>query len=164
MFKKFVVALVKPVDFRQTEVSSQKISQRTLVKPVTVETPLASRGDEPVKGEHLEDFIPACPLSPCGQFSAPKSIQTKLLPQFAAEPTRSPLTRMEQAHARKSDRHDWYVSLGKTGWRMVFVKKSDLRRLAGILTEEFDRLAPGGLLSAIELAKVKHLPLENAPS
>ena len=40
MFKKFVVALVKPVDFRQAEVSSQKISQRTLVKPVTVETPL----------------------------------------------------------------------------------------------------------------------------
>ena len=26
MFKKFVVALVKPVDFRQAEVSSQKIS------------------------------------------------------------------------------------------------------------------------------------------
>ena len=71
---------------------------------------------------------------------------------------------MGQVHARKLDRHDWYVSLGKTGWRMVFVKKSDLRRLAGILTEEFDRLAPGGLLSAIELAKVKHLPLENAPS
>jgi hypothetical protein len=47
---------------------------------------------------------------------------------------------------------------------MVFVKKSHLRRLARILTEEFDRLAPSGLLSAIELAKVKHLPLENAPS
>jgi hypothetical protein len=47
---------------------------------------------------------------------------------------------------------------------MVFVKKSDLRRLAGILTGEFDRLASGGLLSAIELAKGKHLPLENTPS
>jgi hypothetical protein len=64
---------------------------------------------------------------------------------------------MEQAHAREPDRDNWYVSLGKTGWRMVLVKKSDLRRLAGILTEEFDRLASGDLLSAIELAKVKHL-------
>jgi hypothetical protein len=71
---------------------------------------------------------------------------------------------MEQAHARESDRHNWYVSFGKTGWRMVFVKKSDLRRLAGILTEEFDRLAPGSLLSAIELAKVKNLPLEDTPT
>jgi hypothetical protein len=36
-----------------------------------------------------------------------------------------------------------------------------MRRLARILTEAFDRLAPGGLLLAIELAKVKNLPLED---
>ncbi len=47
---------------------------------------------------------------------------------------------------------------------MFFAKKRDLRRLAGILTEEFDRLAPGGLLSAIELAQVKSLPLKDTPS
>jgi hypothetical protein len=47
---------------------------------------------------------------------------------------------------------------------MVFVKKSDLRRLVGILSEEVDRFAPGGLLSAIELTEVKNLSLEDTPS
>ena len=70
------------------------------------------------------------------------------------------MTRIEQAHARETDCHNWYVSLEKTGWRVGFIKQSDLRRLAGILTEEFDRLAPSSLLSAIELAKVKNLTLE----
>ncbi len=47
---------------------------------------------------------------------------------------------------------------------MVFARKSDLRRLAGILTEAFNLVALGGLLSAIELTKAKNLPLEDTPS
>jgi hypothetical protein len=47
---------------------------------------------------------------------------------------------------------------------MVFVKKSGLRRLGGILTEAFDRLAPGCLLSAIELAQGKNVPPQDTPS
>jgi hypothetical protein len=81
---------------------------------------------------------------------------------------RLPLSRVEQPHTREPDRHHWRVSLGKTGWRTAFVKKSDLRRVAGILTEAFERLAPGGLRSAIELAKVKNPPhlrwAENLPA
>jgi hypothetical protein len=46
VFEQLAVALVKPVDFRQTNAFAQKISQRAWLTPMTVQTPLASQCDQ----------------------------------------------------------------------------------------------------------------------
>ncbi len=51
MCENFVVAFVESVDFRQSEVSSQKIGQGALLEPLTVQAPLSLRGLKNVRTE-----------------------------------------------------------------------------------------------------------------
>jgi hypothetical protein len=62
---------------------------------------------------------------------------------------------------REPDRHNGNLLLNRNGWKMIFVKESDLSGAAGILAEKFDGLAPCGLLTSVEFPKVKDLPLEH---
>ena len=45
---------------------------------------------------------------------------------------------------------------------MLIGKERDVLRRIIILAEEIDRLAPGCLLDAIDLAEIKHMPLNDA--
>ena len=60
--------------------------------------------------------------------------------------------------------NDGNLPFEANGWSMVFVKEGDLSGLAGLLAEEFDGFAPGGFLTSVEFAKVKHLPLKHTLS
>lgn len=70
---------------------------------MAVQAPFTAGVDEAVKDEGLEDLIPARALAAGWKFFAPERIKTELLPEFAAKPAGTPLTRTLQTHVGEAD-------------------------------------------------------------
>lgn len=96
------------------------------------------------------------------KFIAPKLAETELLPQLAAQPARAPLARATQGHLRQRHAPDGKL-LDAHGRRGVLLGNQGDRPQGGlVLAKEFDRLAPGRFLHAIEFAEVEDVPLDDA--
>ena len=74
-----------------------------------MESPFATGVYQTVEDEGLKDQIPVRSLSSGRKFFAPKVIKTELFPEFATEPTGSPLAWALEAHLREADAYigDW---------------------------------------------------------
>ncbi len=54
VFQKKIVALIELVNVHQTQIFSQQIRQRALLKPLPVQPPFAARIDQPIRAEALQ--------------------------------------------------------------------------------------------------------------
>ena len=133
-----------------------------MLKPMPVQPPLAPRIDEAIEHEGLQHLIPTRALAAGRKFITPKLAETELLPQLAAQPARAPLTRTAQGHLRKPHAHDRKLLGADVRRRVLLGKERDLPRRVLILTEEFDGLAPGGFLHAIEFTEIEDVAMDHA--
>jgi hypothetical protein len=69
---------------------------------------------------------------------------------------------MAQGHLGKPHAHDGKLLDAHLCRGVLLWKQRDLARRVLVLAEEFDGLAPGGFLHAVEFAQVKHVPLDDA--
>jgi hypothetical protein len=158
----FVMAFVEAMDFRERKIAAEQVRDGRVLKPMPVQPPLAPRIDEPIEHEGLEDLIPTRALATGAEFVAPKFAEAELLPQFAAEPARAPGARTAQSHLRQPHAHDGKLLDPDVRRRVLLGKERDLARRVLVLAEEFDGLAPGRFLHAIEFAQIKHMALNDA--
>ena len=139
-----VVTGVERVNVGEGSVRTEQITERTALKPVPMQSPLAARRQQPIRYQHKEHLIETRALTRGRQSLAPELIESELLPELQAEPARTPLPRPLEPQLRELQAHDRLVRhhplaaiLGKQrerSWR--------LRRLV----QHFDRAAPGELL------------------
>lgn len=157
-----VMAFVEAMNFRQRKISAEQVRDGRVVKLMPVQPPLAPRIDEAIEHEGLEDLIPARAPAVGRKLVAPKLAEAELFPELAAQPAGAPLARTTQGHRREPHAHDGKL-LDAHGRRGEFVgKERDLLRRVVILAEEFDGLAAGGFLHAVEFAKVEDVALDHA--
>jgi hypothetical protein len=109
----------------------------------------------------LQDLIPTRALATGGEFAAPKLAEAQLLPYLAAQPASAPLARTAQGHLRKSHAHDGKLLDAHLRRGVLLGEQRDLARRVLVLAEEFDGLAPGGFLHAIEFAEVEDVALDD---
>jgi hypothetical protein len=86
-----VQAAVKSVLFHQRIIFPQEIAHRTLLKPLSVQSPFAARIHEPITHQGLQNMAPAGALPAIGQARPPKLIEPKLLVKLARQPAGTPL-------------------------------------------------------------------------
>src|ERR1700674_1044998 len=89
---------IQGVLFYQRIIFIQQISHRALLKPLPVQPPFASRINESIANQGLQNMLPASSLPAIGQTLAPELIQAQLLVKVAGQPTGSPLPRPMQLH------------------------------------------------------------------
>src|SRR5271166_168301 len=82
---------IQCVLFYQRKIFIQQISHRALLKPLPVQPPFASRINESIANQGLQNILPASSLPAVGQIPAPELIQPQLLVKMASQPTGSPL-------------------------------------------------------------------------
>lgn len=162
MFEQQIVALVEMMLLSQTEVAAEQVRDRAVIKPMPVQSPFTARIDKPIKHQCLQHQIPTRALAAHRQVLAPKSIQTKLPPQLAAQPASTPLTRATQRHLREPHAHDGQCVIIDLDRRMLLCKERHLLRRILILPKDIHRLAPRSLLPAVEFTKIQHMSLHDA--
>ena len=119
-----IVAGIKLVLFRQSEVRTQEIGHRAVAEPLPMQPPFATRSDQPVAGENLQNLIPPRSLSIRRQAIGPEPIELKLLPQLPGQPARPPLSRALKPHLGQTKLNDGGIAR---------------RHLASILREQRQR-------------------------
>jgi hypothetical protein len=72
------------------------------------------------------------------------------------------LARTAQGHLRKAHAHDGKLLDAHVRRRVLLGEQRDLARRVLVLAEEFDGLAPGGFLHAVEFAQVENVALDDA--
>ena len=72
------------------------------------------------------------------------------------------MARPAQGHLRKPYPHDRTLLDAHLRRGVLLRKQRDLSRRVLVLAEEFDGLAPGGFLPAVEFPQVKNVALDNA--
>lgn len=117
-----------------------------------MQTPFRTWNDETVKDQSLQHQIPAVAFAARRQGLAPKGIKAKLPPQFAAQPTGTPLMRLAQRHLGEPHARDGQRIILALQRRVFLREERHLQRLPVILTKELNTLAPRGLQTTIGLA------------
>ena len=161
MLQQPVMAGIEPMNLSERKVPAEQVRDRRVIKPMPMQPPFRTRVDQPVKRQRQQHLIPTRALTTRRQTLAPEVIQPELPPQLAAQPAGAPLTRTAQRHLRELDAHDRQIIRPQRIRRMLIGKERHLLRRIIILAEEIDRLAPGRLLDAIDLAEIKHMPLND---
>lgn len=127
-----------------------------------MQAPLCAWTDEAIKRQREQHLIPASAPAAGRQALAPEGIQAELLPQLTAQPASAPLTGAAQGHLRELDAHNaWIIGQLRIGYLFIRGERHLLRSLI-ILAEEIDRFAQDRLLNAIDLAQIKHMPLDDS--
>src|ERR1700710_3014884 len=99
---------VKFVRLDQTEIYTEQIGHGAAAEPLAVQLPLATRRDQPIRQQNLQDLIPPRALAIDRQTLGPEAIQLQLLPQLPGQPAR---THCRGRHSRISDRRSCTVEL-----------------------------------------------------
>ena len=120
---------------------------------------LAARIDQPVHHEQLQHLRPTDFLAARRQMPLPEMIQLQLTPEFAAQPTVAEGPRAPQLHFAQLDL-DGIQGIKRD--RPVFGKQTQCRRALLALVEDFQGLAPGGLLAVVDLTQIQHAALDDS--
>src|SRR5271157_184158 len=89
----------------------------------------------------------------------PETAQFQLTPQFATQPTVTEGPRAPQLHLAQLDL-DGIQGIGWYG--PVFREQAQRSRPLLPLVEDFQRLAPGGLLAIVDLTQIQHTALHDS--
>ncbi len=154
-----IVTGIELVLFRQSEVRAQEIGHRTAAEPLPMQPPFATRRDQSVAGENLQDLVPPRPLPVRRQAIGPEPIELKLPPQLPGQPARAPLPRTTKLHLRQAKLNDGCIARDRLA--SIFRKQRQRPGTPRILVEHFDRLAPRCRLRGVDLAEIQNMPLHH---
>src|ERR1700760_340632 len=150
---------VKLVRLGQTEIRTEQIGHGTAAEPVAMQLPLAARGDQPVRHQHLQDLIPPRALAVDRQTLGPEAIQLQLFPQLPGQPARTPLPWPAQPHLREAKLHGRTV--GRHRGTVILRKQRQRPRTSRFLIEDFDGFAPSGRLRRADLTQIQNMTLHH---
>ena len=118
-----------------------------------VQAPFRAGIDQPIRHQGLQHLPPAGAFAGGRQARRPKFVHAQLLPKYTCQPARTPLPRALQLHlVQPHADHRGVICRQRT-----FGKQRDLT--FGAFVEDLDRLAPGELLTIVDLAQVQDLTL-----
>src|SRR5688572_28642945 len=147
---------------RQREIRRQQIGQGAVPVPFPMQAPFAARIDQPIGAEHHQNLRPRSALATLGQTLAPELVQLQFMPEAQKHPAPAPLARPLQAELREADLDR---AIHGVRWNVLIAgKKRQLVLLLRLNIEHFDALKPGLLLRIVDLAQIKHLPLDPPPA
>jgi hypothetical protein len=103
--QQLVEAAIERVLCDQRIVLAEQIRHRALLEPQPMQAPLASRINQSIADERLQNMPPAGSLARVGQPRRPEPIQFELLIEMARQPARAPLARAMQLHRLEPHLH-----------------------------------------------------------
>ena len=159
VLEELVQAAIEGILLDQRKILAEQIPHGALLEPQPMQPPFASRIDQPVAHQGLQDMAPARAFARIGQASRKEAVELQLLIEVAGEPAGSPLPRPMQLHRREPHTHT--MTLGVAGYGPIGRKQGQLPGLSGLLIKGFDHSAPSFMLAVIDLAKIKNLPLHH---
>jgi len=80
VLKQPVVTTVARMDVGKRRIGAKQIAERAPLKPVPMQTPLATRGQEPIGHQHKQHLIPTRAFTRGCQSLAPELIEPQFLP------------------------------------------------------------------------------------
>jgi hypothetical protein len=122
-----------------------------------MQSPLASRIDQPIADQRLQDMLPAGSFARVRQPRRPEPIQFKMLIEVARKPTRAPLPRAMQLHRIQPDLYP--IVLGML-WHRGRKQRQLLMALA-LFVEGLDQSAPRVVLAVVDLAEIQDRSLDH---
>src|SRR6476620_7866925 len=105
MCQQQIQTTIESIFCRQRIVFAQEIAHRAVRIPVSMQSPFAARGNQPVGTQDFKDMFPIGPLAAAAQPLTPKLLQSQLLPQLPKKPARSPLPRAGEDTLAKANLH-----------------------------------------------------------
>jgi hypothetical protein len=159
VLQQFVEAAVEGMYLHQPIISAQQVTHRALLEPLPVQSPLAAGIDQPVAHQRLQDVPPLRPLARVRQTLRPEAVEFQLLIQLTRQPARAPLPRPVQFHRVEPHLHAMTIGAGRN--LAIGGKQRKLAVPLAPFIEGIDCLALGFALAVIDLAEIKHLPLDN---
>ena len=159
VFQQAVEAAIKRVVLGEALVRAEQIGTGGGGKPVTVQTPFAAGGEQPVKREQAQDFFPVRAFAAATQTRREERIELEVAPELIAQPARAP-----GAGAGKLELVELHLHgrRGRGGRRAIGGKERALAGLAVVFIEDVNGLLPGGALGVVDLAQVEDVPLHHA--
>src|SRR6266511_3352906 len=153
-----VVTAIELVNLGKPKIPAEQIGNRAGLEPLAVQSPLASRRQQPVGNEHEQHLIPARALATGRKSRAPEAVEPQLLPQHKRQPARSPLARPAELELRQLQPDN--RAIVKKTFTAVLGKQR--QRPLGAVFHNRDRFAPCLFLAVVDLAQIEHMPLHHA--
>jgi hypothetical protein len=157
--KELIEAAVERIFLNQGIILPEKIPHRALLKPQTMQPPLAARIDEPIADQRLQNMPPTGPFARIRKPRRPEPIQLQLFVEIARQPARSPLPRPMQLHRLKPHLHA--ISFGMLGQVAVGREQSKLPVSLIVCVQCLDYTPPIRVLAVIDFAEIPHRPLHH---
>ena len=160
MHEEMIQTAIEGVAVGDRKVLAEQIAHRTVVVPVPVQAPFATRVDETVSNQGLEHIQPARPLAAGRQPRLPEGVQLQQVPQPTRQPARAPLARAAQLQSAQLDLDH---RAGQFRRLAVLREQGHLRRRAAVLIKDLNGLAPGRPLGVVDLPQIQHVTLHHPP-
>src|ERR1017187_2128810 len=138
----------------------QKISHRTALVPLPMQSPLAARIDPAVSRQHHQYVPPRGPFSRVLESLAPELIELQLLPQPTKGPTCAPLPWPLELELRQLH---LYAHIPRViGNLTIRWKQREPALLLVLFIKRLDRLHPAFTLAVVDLTQIQHVPIDGA--